>query len=141
MACKSQRLVAVACFLPGRAKDPVQFEEGCVTVCAETVDDRKDLNSGGRTCTYTYVYHCQNSVELNTFYVGTSKTPCICSVTTTSAFAIDSDVMHSSCWSVLVASVGTFPSLYSTSLDLYLSVYVVGAVNGIWLLDIHWALS
>jgi hypothetical protein len=62
-------------------------------------------------------------------------------VTTTSAFAIDSDVMHSSCWSVLVASVGTVPSLYRTSLDLYLSVYIDGAVNGIWLPDIHWALS
>jgi hypothetical protein len=42
---------------------------------------------------------------------------------------------------VLVASVGTVPSLYRTSLDLYFSVYIDGAVNGIWLLNIHWPLS
>ena len=42
---------------------------------------------------------------------------------------------------MLVASVGTVPSSYRTSLDLYLSVYIDGAVNGIWLLDIHWARS
>jgi hypothetical protein len=48
----------------------MQFEEGCVTVCAR-LDFGKDLISGGRT--YTHVYHCQNSVELNTFYVGSSK--------------------------------------------------------------------
>jgi hypothetical protein len=49
--------------------------------------------------------------------------------------------MHSSCWSVLVASVGTVPSLYRTSLDLYLSVCIDGTVKGVGLLDIHWALS
>jgi hypothetical protein len=52
-------------------------------------------------------------------------------MSTTSAFAIDSNVMHSSCWSVLVAIVGTVPSLYRTSLDLYLALYIDGAVNGI----------
>jgi hypothetical protein len=52
-------------------------------------------------------------------------------MSTTSAFAIDSEVMHSSCCSVLVASSGNLPSLYRKSLNLYLSVYIDGAVNGI----------
>lgn len=104
----------------------------------ETVDDGQDLKSGGCTC--TYVYHCQNSVELKTFYGISSNNP------VRLQHVIDQQLCHrqrrlgSSCWSELVASVGTVPSLYRASLDLYLSVYTDGAVNGIGLLDVHWAL-
>ena len=45
-------------------------ERLCYSLC-EIVDDGKDLNSGGRTC--TNVYDCHSSVELNTCYGGSSK--------------------------------------------------------------------
>ena len=83
--------------------------------CRHTVREGLRLSTMGKTCgqsdgcTCTYVYHCQNSVELNTFYGSSSNNPVHLK------HFIDQHLCHgqrrhgSSCWSELVATVGTVP--------------------------------